>query len=142
MDRIVVQSLSSMVAYPFFVPFSAISAPKFNGLRTPDSECTQAEQQSGEGDEDNGGMHGGGDEDEEERDAREEGPMAVGQGREVGVQRLRRPSSARPLARQWCVRTIRRACRSDAEALGDVLQTHTAAQGESEGERPEGGEKT
>jgi hypothetical protein len=133
------RSLSSMVAYPFVVPFSALSAP--NGLSTPDSECTRGEQQSDEGGDDNGGMHGGGDEDEEERDAREEGPMAVGQGREVRGQRLRRPPSAPPLARPWCVRTMRRACRSVAEALVDVLHTHTVAQGESEGERPEG-EKT
>jgi hypothetical protein len=69
MVRIAGRLLSAMVASPFFVPFSSISAP--NGLTTPDSECTQEEQLRGEGDDHNGGMHGVGDEDEDATDARE-----------------------------------------------------------------------
>lgn len=69
MMRIAGQLLGSIVASPFFVPFSAISAP--NGLSPPDSECTRGDQQRAEGDEDNGGMHGRRDEDEDTTDAKQ-----------------------------------------------------------------------
>jgi hypothetical protein len=90
--------LGSIVPYPFIVPFSSISAP--NGLQTPDSECTQEQQQRDEGDNTHGAMHGGGDEDEDTTDAREDDSTDAAQRGEIRVQQPRHSLPVHPQCRQ------------------------------------------
>jgi hypothetical protein len=98
MVRMMGRLLCAIVAHPFFVPFSAISAP--NGLITTDSERAQEDEKRSEEHEGHGGMHGGGDEDDDARDAREDDSTDAGQRGEIRVQRLRHSLLAHSQCRQ------------------------------------------